>query len=543
MKKEIRKVFAIVLALACCTGALYGCGKDGKTIDTSENITITLSGPQGATDDWQNTNLIEGLQEKFGMTIACEPLASDSWSTKFSLMLAEDEMPDVVINPGIDMAKISEYGEQGYFLAFNDYLDYMPNLKALFEKNSEFEKYCTSDDGNIYTIPQYNNYKYESMPRVWIRTNWLENVGMDYPETIDELYDVLVAFRDKDANGNGDPTDELPIAYANSYSRKLEHSLLPAFGINAGGGANSVYYVLDEEDGKVVLEQATEEYKEYLRFMNKLWDEGLIYNESYSIDISKLRELVSDGRVGVYTDAAGSYFSKTGEVDNRFDLLVGLTSEWNDKPFVGMGPFTGKRGEILVNSTTENPERICQMIDFFLSEEGIKTGHYGFEELDCVPSAVEGFEEFEIPTKIAPEGYDSFEAYRHKKLVINEGFDFMKYEEPGISYMVEYGPQGKLEALLNSEEAEDEAWIVRLKMRDELTYEETFPTLSYSAEAGMDRSTLKTDIETYIKTTSAQFIIGELDIEKDWDSYLATLNQMGLEKLLGLEQQAYDKLK
>ena len=543
MRKNLKKVFALVLASTCITGVLYGCGDKSKTIDMSENVTIVLSGPQGATDDWQNTNIIEGLQEKFGLTIVCEPLASDSWSTKFSLMLAEDEMPDVVINPGIDMAKISEYGEQGYFLALNEYLDYMPNLKAFFKDNPEFEKYCTSDDGNIYTIPQYNNYKYESMPRVWIRTNWLENVGMEYPTTVDELYDVLVAFRDKDANGNGDPNDELPIAYASSYGRKVEHSILPAFGINAGGGTNSVYYVLDDEDGKVVLEQTTDNYKEYLRFMNKLWDEGLIYNESYSTDISKLRELVSDSRVGVYTDAAGSYFSKTGEVDNRFDLLVGLTSKWNDKPFVGMGPYTGKRGEILVNSATENPERICQMIDFFLSEEGIKTGMYGFEELECVPSVVEGFEEFEIPTKIAPEGYDSFEAYRHKKLVINEGFDFRKYEEPGISYMVEYGPQDKLEALLASEEAANEAWIVRLKLRDGLSYEETFPTLAYSGGIGMERATLKTDIENYIKTTSAQFIIGELDVDKDWDTYISTLNKMGLEKLLDLEQQAYDKLK
>ena len=59
----------------------------------------------------------------------------------------------------------------------------------------------------------------------------------------------------------------------------------------------------------------------------------------------------------------------------------------------------------------------------------------------------------------------------------------------------------------------------------------------------MERATLKTDIENYIKTTSAQFIIGELDVYKDWDTYISTLNKMGLEKLLDLEQQAYDKLK
>ena len=68
-----------------------------------------------------------------------------------------------------------------------------------------------------------------------------------------------------------------------------------------------------------------------------------------------------------------------------------------------------------------------------------------------------------------------------------------------------------------------------------------FPLLVYTADETAERASLLADIQTYIKTMKAQFIIGETDIDSNWDTFINTLNGMRLQRLLEIEQQAYDR--
>ena len=67
-----------------------------------------------------------------------------------------------------------------------------------------------------------------------------------------------------------------------------------------------------------------------------------------------------------------------------------------------------------------------------------------------------------------------------------------------------------------------------------------FPNLMYSNEVAEERAMLRTDLVNYLQTTCAQFIAGELDVDKDWDAYLAQLESIGLSRFLEIEQEAYD---
>ena len=65
-------------------------------------------------------------------------------------------------------------------------------------------------DGNLYTLPQIDGYRPKCVNVMMINQTWLDKLGLEKPTTLGELKDVLIAFRDKDPNGNG-KQDEIAI--------------------------------------------------------------------------------------------------------------------------------------------------------------------------------------------------------------------------------------------------------------------------------------------------------------------------------------------
>ena len=147
------------------------------------------------------------------------------------------------------------------------------NLEAVAEEvGTDFLAAISTPDGGIYGYPIYypeanNMTKY----RAWMNQTWLDNLGLEQPTTPDELYEVLKAFKEQDANGNGDPNDEIPmLGCAAGWSTDPTPFLISAF----------VYWDDDlmlniDEDGQISPAYVSEKYREGLAFMKKLVDEGL----------------------------------------------------------------------------------------------------------------------------------------------------------------------------------------------------------------------------------------------------------------------------
>ena len=98
----------------------------------------------------------------------------------------------------------------------------------------------------------------------------------------------------------------------------------------------------------------------------------------------------------------------------------------------------------------------------------------------------------------------------------------------------------ELYALPDSDTYQNWATLVELARR-ECTAVDAFPNLVYTDEESDARTTLLTDIKMYIEQAFGQFITGEIDIDADWDTYIGTLEQMGMKKLIEIEQAAYDR--
>jgi len=556
--KKIKRMLALLLALCMVTGVFVGCTPESS--DNHGNIQVdpndyefqkcevTISGPQGATDEWGETVMVKTMKEKFGVTLNCQPYPDDAWKTKLSLMLAEDELPDIIVNAGLGARDANKYGAEEYFLNIANYLAFMPNFSAFLDAHPDYKAFCTAPDGGIYFLPTYKEDVTDDIPRAFIKTSWLENVGMDYPETAEELYAVLKAFKEKDANGNGDPNDEIPLMWAGSYSRTVEHSLLSMFGILTSGSTAKPYGILSvDKNGKVYLADTTDNFKAYLTYMNKLWKEGLIWNESYTVNINRQRELTKADRVGIFTDASSYVAAGNGDPKDSqyYQYFAGLTSDYAEKPVVAHGSPVNNTAHIAISALTKNPAEICRMIDWFYSDEGALFGWRGDVESYCVYESlnIEGAEDLYVWNykKTLPEGYESWEAYRHKAQVINNAFQIRNILQDDVKLF----QTAENDTLIKFAQAGQSGWKAMMQLRinqADIEIVAGYPTLIYDETLTQERSQLKTDITTYIQTMKAQFITGEKSIETDWDDFIATLKTMKLDRWLQIEQQAYDQM-
>lgn len=576
MKKTLKQTCGIVLSTVMTMGVLAGCGQtedpvdssvqssetkvvESDTTETSElayeyktGITITLGGRQGTTDDWQGTDIIAKLEEMFGVTIEATPTPNDVWETKWNLMMAEDNIPDIVTCIDPSLAQVSQWGQDGYLLPINEYLEHMPNLTAFFEAHPEYKEQCTSPDGNIYGLLKYTESPYSCVTRVFIKDEWLDNVGMEYPKTVDELYDVLVAFKEKDANGNGDPNDEIPFAWTENYSRKALTEILQAFDITTQTNTSKCWMILEVNDeGEVYLADTTENYKAFLTFMNKLWEEGLCLDTAYSSSKEEYLALAQANRLGVYSDAAGKSTPEDKTPDLGWEWLCGLTSEYQETPSVTATSQVSDKAKIVLSASTEYPEEVCRLIDYCFSDEGSVNVRKRMDDLypqiKYDETVIEGYEEFpllslsEESKSNPPAGWESWDTYGLQKCYINEAFNVVTRVDEGSAMDAIIRGSHDPELLDNWCKANNTGVIANIAKRmDSVEVSYGYPIVIYDADLLDERNSLVTDLTLYTSNMQAQFITGVVDIETGWDEYIATLNKMGLPRLLEIEQQCYD---
>lgn len=316
--KQWRKWMAagLTAVMAVSTAA---CGSTGGTDSASSgeeqtNFSI-FAGISALSPDNSEKPLVQQMNEAMGVTIEWNCVSGDTLTEKKNLILnAGSDLPDALMAASLTDSELLTYGGNGLLIPLEDYIneETMPNLMKIVEKRPEMLATCTMPDGHIYGLPgisemgfEYtdgNTYYIGAIPQFTaINTDWLEEVGMEMPTTVDELHDVLVAFKENDVNGNGDPTDEIPLSFIfpeknGSWCAGLGRLLAP-FGCTD--------YQADHraiENGQVYYQAASEEYKNAIAYYHDWFEEGLIDIEIFSQDSSQYiaKGNGEDPRLGVF---------------------------------------------------------------------------------------------------------------------------------------------------------------------------------------------------------------------------------------------------
>lgn len=512
---------------------------------SDETVTITVEAPTGAVArNWNESLQWQVYEEQMGIKFdLIGSYTNEQWDSRETLMFASDEMPDLVAlgQSAMSRDEVQKYASEGYLLDWTKYLEYMPNVVALMEKYPEFKTMAEFEDGGIYGWPQINvsNVEPTCVPLyVFMRQEWCENLGLDYPKTIDELYNVLVAFKEQDANGNGDPDDEIPIlAVKGNYD--VLYPIMWAYGVT---DRNAVYHIYADEDGKVAISDTQDNYKEYLRFVHKLYDEKLINQDMFVIENAEVNEYVNADRAGIFGNTG--YDLQADHIKSSISP-VGFTSEYNEEAVLCAWPVVSSNFLYVANSELEEEKAIAlaKWIDFIYTDEGQLTMRNGFDGVTYdYNEVIPGYGVPDHLAKAEEYGYGTdTNAFREEKaLALNMGTAFVS------SYGTIYDMLAHCDDPLA-----DAVWEqTTLNALREMTIRENpdakivnaYTNVFYTEEEAAERTSLKVDVETYLKTTFAQFVTGEMDIDADWDKYLAELDKMGLSRLLEIEQAAYDRV-
>lgn len=210
----------------------------------------------------------------------------------------------MILRPNVAVAWISkseEYklAQQGLLTPLNDYIENSSRyMKEYYEEHPYYYQETTTPDGNIYSIQEHSLAYHVTMPyKMWINTTWLDNLGLEMPTTTEEFYQVLKAFKEQDANGNGDPNDEIPLSTCTGGANtEIDGFIMNAFTQNEPNNTNAKRIRVNDE-GKVEASFTDENYREGLRFLNRLYEEGLLYQDAFTQDRKTQAALNESGDV------------------------------------------------------------------------------------------------------------------------------------------------------------------------------------------------------------------------------------------------------
>lgn len=422
---------------------------------------------------------------------------------KRNLVLNSGEYPDIFYKTYVDANK---YGLQGVMIPLEDLIrQYAPNLTALLDERDGWQ-YITAADGHVYSIPEID-LQGVANPAYWLNKRWMDNLNLKEPTSYEELYEVLKAFKEQDANGNGDPNDEIPL-FCNTFCNPLMLMQYQSFPYSA-------WEKLGIIDGKLSYVPATEEYKEFLAFVTRLYQDGLMDPNSFT---QPHEQQAPTGQSG---DVLGSFFDAGAFLTvgrDRDEDYIALTP-WDDCLQLASGITANT---LAITDTCQHPEVVVAWVDTLFTEEGGKLAWMG----------VEG-ETYQYNDK------GEWEWITGK----GHGDDISTVRASSTMQGAQNHPSVQPEAWMtemSSDVDPDEVYLNAQRMKLVEHGVVPLPNLVFTEEQNAELSVIKTDIDSYITEYMAKVATGETTLEDSWDEYIETLKAMGMDRMFEIYQEVYD---
>jgi putative aldouronate transport system substrate-binding protein len=531
-----RKKSALILAMAMCAISFAACGKDkdpadskpstsegaaADTVDDSgkvnglmykEGLPLVDEGTYGFSifvDDSSESGefyMIDEFKKQTNVDVTLNLYPNETAKERLNLDLNSGDYSDVIGGWILSDSMLLTYGvQQGVFIPLEDYFEkYCPNISAILELPGVREQ-MTAPDGHIYTIPYVcDDTTVGYSP--YINGRWLENVGMEMPKTTDEFEAVLKAFKEKDANGNGDASDEIP------FSADPNNLHIEAMAGWFGMPMNKLGVAIQDE--KVVYGGISSTYREFLSWFNTLYEQGLIDTEIFTQDSSTWEGKGNKDMYGVSIAYGSNEFSGIEqEVEKgEFDVLPVLNTDKGGKWMRDTNGFSVFRAQAVITDNAKNPEIICRWFDnAFELENGIGCSRGPVD----VITFKEGDGYRAIDSKTLPE--DQQEKVGWSNLWPQA---LPKYMPSGFKY-IEDNP------LYDEKKAMEKIY------EPDLT-ESVVPSFWVGLDSIDRYSDIATAVVDYFSQQQALFVTGELDVnnDADWKSYVDGLYALGLEDWL-----------
>ncbi len=520
MKKLIALILATVMLLALC--ACGGSGKnsvsgnvsydipEGKVIpdDGVVDITIQSHASWPYEEDWK---VWQYIKEAIGGTVNVNAIPATEFGTKFPLiMAAPDELPDL-INFQTKNASIPNYCAQGAFLAYDDYLEYLPDYEAFWESVPEDEKWMRdvrkSIDGKVYYSPSHGLERSTNI-RAWLyRKDVFEKHNLKAPETMEELYTVCKKLKE---------------LYPESYPFAIRSVMSNLSVIGSSWKPNfhvGTYY--DFENEKWSFGATEDVMYDVVEFFNRMVSEKLTPADCFNMNTSAWQELVSTDRGFIMPEyqvridffnniarAANPEFTIAACLPPRADNGTGVNmlNKYNFVPSGYVVCNTGNEGDIA---------NAFRVINWFYTDEATELVSWGKEGETY--EIVDGKKQF-----ITTEEDDNVQTLY--------GFNT-------LGTHIRHAPDS-IDASISEEQASVTDFLL------ENTYPHLDPTLylEFASEESEALADLNTSISTFVNENIQKFIIGQKPLS-EWDVFKKELSELPVNELLAIYEEAYNRVK
>lgn len=498
-----------------------------------------------ATSDINENWFAKFIEEKLNINLEIEEVNESTYQERRNLMLASNDLPDIMLNLGLTAADMVSYGSDGkQLLPMSDYIneELTPNLTELLGNNPAAVVENTAPDGKMYTIPSF----YACYPgsgdtlgsqRVFIDKRYMEEAGIEkVPETLDEFVEMLRAFKALDPAQMG--VDEIwPMVSTWGNDKEL---LENAFGWVTSDVKDLTTPAWDVENKEVVVPCSQEKYADYVTLLNTLYSEKLIHPDFFTIDKTAARALYAEGAVPVICDAA-PYLS----VPERFDEFVAavpVSSQWCENGVTKKSP-SYTFGRVSVSADTKYPEVCMRLIDYMYSNEGSVYSLFGCpadsEDLMGLNGgfSLSGDDKF-IFNDVEAGKYESGFDYQVNAIELAHG-QFMPGDEG----------KRKLYSLEMLGVENPEYPTLDLTNPDDhyrnLCYEahqghmvDGLPSMYMDVEQTARYTDLKTVIKNYVDAETAKFIVGQRPLT-ELDAYFEELKKIGIDEYIKICKDTY----
>jgi putative aldouronate transport system substrate-binding protein len=452
-----------------------------------------------------------------------------------NIMLSTGTYPDILMDTDMNPVDVAYYGAEGIFLALDPY-DPMsfPNIKKGLDDFPAMLDKVTGSDGQIYGLPWINeclhclfNYgrSYYYMP--WFRDN-----NRKLPQTQQEFVEALRWIQNTDLNKNG-AKDEIPLAFNSASTENFIAYIMKSFMPYVGGGI-ALY------NGKVTEQYKDPLYRDGLRFINQLYREGLILQDSFTMNAEQFRALMmnADPVVGfAMVNWPNSYSDWQRQMDYiNTDTLIGPDGKRyapNKDPWSIMWPG------FYVTDKCKDPELAIALYDYFLNDDvhlsatgpkgvlwdwadpgatGVGGGaaiYKGLVAPSNFPTTNIAFDEHFVPSIRRA----SFFFNGRQASLIPELLDWINTGNPAVRQLLED----------NAVEVGEAYWYNTMQkyMSYRLPDEYFIPPINYSEGDNQRMADINATLTSYIMQAAVQFITGARSLDSDWNAYLAELDRLG----------------
>ena len=280
MKKFVSLIMMLVLALSMMTTpAMAEAPVDLLWVPTVLNGSSIYPG--------SDSFVAQKINEMFNVNITVQEVNSQK-NDEMALMYASGIIPDV--NP-IFPNYFYSYYDQGLFreIPMDMLKEYAPTYYEFASQCINFDTMPSMVEGKLYGLPHTTN----PPPNLSvIRTDWLEKLGLAVPTTLEEFEEVCRAFAQDDPDGDG-VADTWALAWGSKWTSNFQF-------ISAAFGLETDYLV--DENGLLMDKRVSENYKEYLKYLQKLYQAGYIYPDLTLPTKDNISELLTNGTIGYFND-------------------------------------------------------------------------------------------------------------------------------------------------------------------------------------------------------------------------------------------------